>query len=350
MFMKRGKQLVEELKSINKLELKKQIKEQIGEENRKKEQETIIENPYRPTKKTIEKLKRELEGVGYLITVFSPYKVSGVNSDKKVFSTLLAKLFGYNTTIKRMEEGTKKDLIVAGIEGLQKTFYVNRQRLLLHGTMFENDFLENRLEYVMKNGEEAEEVSESVYDFLEQQFIEIMKEAMYIYFDVKESRKNNYKLGLSSHSDALLFQYRISCLTGIDDMNDYFVNEIHRYFAGKIYRAMFDELKEVYPKCKIRFLTYQLVRENEKNELYVHEYDYEGFFKICEHFEQLKELFDAEELETLLNAWLLILDAYQKAIDSKVESKILKHSESLAANLETIEEIMAELENKKENK
>ncbi|PFJ38795.1 hypothetical protein [Bacillus thuringiensis] len=350
MFMKRGKQLVEELKSINKSELKKQIKEQIGEEKRKKEQEVIIENPYRPTKKTIERLKSEIEGVGYLITVFSPYKVSGVNSDKKVFSTLLTKLFGYNTTIKRMEEGTKKDLIVAGIEGLQKTFYINRQRLLLHGKMFEKDFLENRLEYVMKNGEEAEEVSESVYDFLEQQFIEIMKEAMYIYFDVKESRKSKYKLGLSYHSDALLFQYRISCLTGIDDMNDYFVNEIQRYFAGKIYRAMFDELKEVYPKCKIRFLTYQLVRENEKNELYVHEYDYEGFFKICEHFEQLKELFDAEELETLLNAWLLILDVYQKAIDLKVESKILKHSESLAASLETIEEIMDELESKKENK
>ncbi|MCU7667209.1 hypothetical protein [Bacillus thuringiensis] len=347
--MKRGKQLVEELKSVNTSELKKQIKEQITEGNRKKEQETIIENPYRPTKKTIEKLKNELEGVGYLIAVFSPYVITGVNSDKKVFSTLLTKLFGYSTTINRMEEDTKKDLIVAGMEGLQKTFYSNRQKLLFRGAMFENDFLENRLEYLMKNGEEAEEISESVYDFLEQKFIEIMKEAMYIYFDVKESRESNNKLGLSYHSDKLLFRYRISCLTGIDDMNNYFVNEIQRYFAGKIYRAMFDELKEIYPKCKIKFLTYKLIQRTEKNELYVHEYDYEGFFKLCEHFEQLKDVLDAGEIETILNAWLLILDVYQKAIDSKVESKILNYSESLVASIETIEEIMSELESKKGN-
>ncbi len=218
-FLKESK-LVEEIKKLNSKQFQGNLKATIEVLDKEK---GTIDNPYKPTTNTIKKYKTNIIGKTKDIMFFSPYRVE-VSHMKKgdVFTRLFSKHFGINKEkMGRLETQAKLEIIKAGIEGLKKMFYENRSGLLYNDEMFEDDYEEQRLDYLLKHENKLKSIPEELYLKLEKEFLKVVEKALLIYFKAENNGNKGYHLSLYNRTDDLLTDYRLNCLTFVENMNSF---------------------------------------------------------------------------------------------------------------------------------
>lgn len=345
-FLKENK-LIEKINELNSKQFQGSLKTTI--ELLDKEKGTI-DNPYKPTANTIKKYKTNIIGKTKDIMFFSPYRVE-VSHMKKgdVFTRLFSKHFNINKEkMVRLETQTKLEIIKAGIEGLKKMFYENRSGLLYHDEMFEDDYEEQRLDYLLKHQRKLKSKPEEMYLKLEKEFLKVVEKALLIYFRVEEKENKRYHLSLYNRTDDLLTDYRLNCLTFVENMNAFhFYGLMQSFFYKEFLDEKMDILIDLYPKFKVKLITYNLLVKNIKtHEIKLNEQGFNRIYCIILNFNCYEKLLDAEELEVILNGISCALTECQDALKVGDRSYLNKYSRRTYEFAKALPMIIKELEKK----
>jgi len=345
-FLKESK-LVEEIEKLNSKQFQGNLKTTI--ELLDKEKGTI-DNPYRPTANTIKKYKTNIIGKTKDIMFFSPYRVE-VSHMKKgdVFTRLFSKHFGINKEkIGRLETQTKLEIIKAGIEGIKKMFYENRSGLLYHDEMFEDDYEEHRLDYLLKHERNLKSKPEELYQKLEKEFLTVVEKALLIYFKVEDKGNKKYNLSLYNRTDDLLTDYRLNCLTFVENMNSFhFYGLMQSFFHKEFLVAKNDLLIDLYPNLKVKLITYNILSKNIKtDEIKLNDEGFNRIYYIILNFNYYEKLLDVEELEVILNGISWALMECHRALKIGDRSYLNKYSRRTYQFTKSIPMIVKALEKK----
>ncbi|MFP3727541.1 hypothetical protein U8V72_20375 [Priestia filamentosa] len=340
----KDKDLICTLNSIHYEDLKEEIKQRL-EETRK---EKVIPNAYKPTKLTLKKLETNHLGKVSIIAAFSPCRVE-VLTNKNIFSTLIKQHFGISKDkIKRLEESTKELLISSGLKGLRKVFYENREKLLPYQELFSNDYDEKLFKHLVKYRESPIKREEKLYKQIEDIFINIVKIALKIYFKINDEETSQYSMSIDCYTDMFLVRYRMHCLTLLDNMNPYYINEIQKKIYENPDSWINDEFRELYPKFKIKPLTYSLLnKDKNRGVIGLRSGDCWNVERLVEIFEEVSGLMSKKEVEVFLNAINCLIKEYREKNEKESDEYFRVYSNRMLRTINKIPTIIRELENNK---
>lgn len=156
------------------------------------------DKPYRPRKSTIEKLRKseaeiQIQISAHLRTV-SPFPIHNNTTEemnhKKFYKVpiygrqVLEQLLSFSSQqLCAMEPITKEKVIEVLLFSIKQAVRKYRNSFFHKGFMFEGDFEENKLGYLLENGDEPIIVSEDDYEFLEEHYMTAMSKQIHRVFE-----------------------------------------------------------------------------------------------------------------------------------------------------------------------
>lgn len=141
------------------------------------EQNEKLQKTYKPVQKTIDKHMEVNEKIKEYIYQFSPWKtnVSDIYNGSKLIDLLSTFYQFTDKQIQNMKEEVKVEIIDKAVQGMVQTFRMYRNELTIRSAFFQMDYMENRMKYLMENGQEPTSIPEEQYDIFEQ----LLKELLY---------------------------------------------------------------------------------------------------------------------------------------------------------------------------
>ncbi|MGX5609934.1 hypothetical protein ACWKTZ_26555 [Bacillus cereus] len=116
------------------------------------------------------------------------------------------------------------------------SFFYNGYMYGNKGFMFSGDFEENKLKYLVKNGEEPIIVSEDDYDFLEEQYMIFMRKLIHRMFEEAYYSGGEEELDFGKKDDDILFEFMHACAKRFSYLNkEVFSSLSSRYINDLLY-------------------------------------------------------------------------------------------------------------------
>lgn len=205
--------------------------------------------PYRPRKSTISSLREASISIQkqlnlHLRTV-SPFPIHNDTTEHmhyKMYSLrgtgrkVLESLLSFSSQqLCAMEQSTKEEVIEALLHSIKQSLRKHRSSFFHKGFMFEGDFEENKLKYLLENGDEPIIISEDDYDFLEEQYMTAMNKLIHRMFEEAYSSGRAGKLNFTEVDGDEFFEFMHTCAKRFSYLN-------RRVFSSLSLHYKFDSL------------------------------------------------------------------------------------------------------------
>lgn len=189
--------------------------------------------PYRPRKSTISSLREASISIqkqlnSHLRTV-SPFPIHNDTTEHmhyKMYSVrgtgrkVLESLLSFSSQqLCAMEPSTKEEVIEASLFAIKQAVRKHRSSFFHKGFMFEDDFEENKLKYLLENGDEPIIVSEDDYKFLEEHYMTAMSKLIHRMFEEAYSSGRAGKLKFAGVDGDEFFEFMHACAKRFSYLN-----------------------------------------------------------------------------------------------------------------------------------
>ncbi|MCU7667210.1 hypothetical protein [Bacillus thuringiensis] len=201
----------------------------------------------------------------------------------------------------------KQELCEVGIKSMMNSIREKNKALLTRSILLEDDFLENRLHYLVEYGEEAIEFKNKDMEYLLEQIEILLREMHKHYFKIEEEKALD---GLNKNvCNELFVRYLIRCSKYFPNVATGYVIDIGDYYLERIHILTDDEIKD-YKKLQMCPISYGL-NYNMLTKLKIRKMDI-----ISENLEKVREVVKEEKFKEIVESFIVTSEKILQIINA----------------------------------
>lgn len=306
------------LKKAEELEQSPHLKVLLEETEKSEEKvEIVVEKPYNPHQKKLNRLKKENESFQKSLMGLSPFKYFSVHMSKSNLHMLATRFYMTfdASQIGRMTAETRLKVIEYGKEGFRKTFHKYIYDILDDHMMLHEEYEERRLEYLIENEKEAVLVTKEDLAYLEDVFTEGFEKASRLFFSLADDNKAYHSDFKREDCYTIVLEMATNILRRIPYVNRDAIKSIREAFVADLNEIETNPIFKNYGEYTVKPLSFEVVEKTEEKYV-LGEHAHELLKNYATYIGTLRKLDDKDEFLLLCAGMLTALEEAGEDLES----------------------------------